>query len=823
MNASPFGRETRATSGFRARAAALLLLSAALASPLAASAFGSAEEKPRFVCLGVREEPAEKARADSSGSRAVFHEFLPLLLDASVGFTDSIYVVRLYRTIAPYLERVLGSPIGIDTLEVRIDTTLVTGAYASGRAVVMPRLGRGLFQDSDGDGSIDEDGYDGIDNDGDGRIDEDPDTSPSWDNMFIHESTHAMQRGLLRAGIVDSWWIEAFAVANEWFVAREAAIDGCSRPLPGGDGGAATAGLDGIEEAGAQVLGGRGRLIDRVESWTCYRNAGGVLLLSGIAQMLASGPSPHPIERLMREMENEIRTPGVRDPWAAVDRAWDAPIDGVFPPSRWIRARPIACPAVRDGSFLALFASGLHGGYDPPSVRILRFDRSGDSRFEMRSCSRPVVLTNTRGESFRVVPKGDLAWIRELSLPPGAYRVEAEETGADGRELRARSWILVPPSSSSSRIAPRGTPVIFIDPNGLPFDPPDLRTNGRIVERVPGGAVIELSGGGTLSLRSGERFLGAVTVPDPLPRTALVRIGCDKGEGVVAWNPYRGAPGEPIEVSIRRSESALDPGDTELALRLFSGRGRRPEYLPLVPREADPDLLTARFVLPEDAPYVSFSFRGLMSRHGSVWDEAGVLHGYGMRLDEPNGAVLLSARIEGDRLVLVFEKWTNPSRLRLLFGRGGGEWIERPDPPQPIDQGSTVLSWTLHGSSDCDDRFRVWERAYGEERLLVSLQGGGRRAEGGEVTTSSPGPNPSRAGVRWSIRTPRSIAVRFAVYDLRGRRIDGPTEIRLSAGTNEIAWEGRSGERDLPSGIYFLHIEGPGFVESRRVVLLRDR
>jgi hypothetical protein len=526
----------------------------------------------------------------------------------------------------------------------------------------------------------------------------------------------------------------------------------------------------------------------------------------------------------MRELENEMRAPEVCDPWAAVDRAWDAPIDGVFPPSRWIRARPIACPAVRNGSFLALFASGPHGGYDPPSVRILHFDRSGGSRFQFRPCSHPIVLTNARGETFRVAPDRDLAWIRDRSLPPGAYRVEAEETGTDGRELRARNWILVPASRDPTLSGPRGTPVVFIDPNGLPFDPPDLRTNGRIVDRVPGGAVIELSGGGTLSLRSGERFLGAITVPDPLPRTALVRIGRDKGEGVVAWSPYRGAPGEPIEVSIRRSESALDPDDTEIALRLFSGGGGPPAYYPLVPREADPDLLSARFVLPEDAPYVSLSFRGLRSRHGSVWDEHGILHGYGMRLDEPDGAALLSARIEGDRLVLVFEKWTNPSRLRLLSGRTpDGEWIERPDPPEPIDLSSTVLGWTLQDRIDSDDRFQVWERAYGTERLLVSLQGGGRNTEIGKVSISSPGPNPSRAEVRWSIRTPRSIAVRFAAYDARGRRVDGPEEIRLSPGTTEIAWEGRSRERDLPSGIYFIRLEGPGFVESRRVVLLRDR
>ncbi|MFH1679981.1 MAG: hypothetical protein ABIH26_04980 [Candidatus Eisenbacteria bacterium] len=827
MDSSRNDTPGRALASSAAAAALLLLLSAPLAcfaSPAAGPPPMSAEEGPRFVCLGVLDGGGEKARFAPNDLRPVPHESLPLLLDRTVSAADSIYVVGLHRTVYPYMEKVLGHPVGIDTLVIVIDSTLNWGAYSSGRAIVMPGIGRGLFADSDGDGSVDEDGYDGIDNDGDGRIDEDPDTSPSWDNMFIHETTHAFQQGLMRSGLVATWLIEAFAVANEWFVAREAARDGCLRPLRTAEGGAATASLDMVDQAGAQVLGGGGRLIERVESWTCYRNAGAVLLVSGIAQGLASGSSTHPIRRLAAELEKEGRDPGVRDLWAALDRAWGAPIDGVFPPSRWIRARPVACPDVREGSFLALFASGLNGGLNPPSLRLLHFDRRRFSRFEIRDCFRAVLFTNTRGETLRAAPRSNLVHLRELSLAPGAYLVEAEETGSDGRELRARNWILMTPSGDALPVESGRTAVVFVGPDGFPFDPPNLRTNGRVVERVPGGAVIELPGGGTLSLGSGDRFLGAVTVPEPLPRMALVRAGCDGGEGVVAWSPYRCAPGEPIEVSIRRGESALDPDETDVLLRLRAGRRSPPSYFPLHPSGEDPDLLTARFLLPEDAPFVAFAFLAGRSSHENWSDSEGLLVSYGMRLDGSRGSRLLSARVEGDRLVLVFEEWTNPSRLRLLRSPGPGrEWIERPDPPEPLDPGSKVLAWILHGRIDDEERFEVWERAYAEERLLAALDGGGRRSETGDVSCSLPLPNPSRAAVRWSIRAVNEATVRFAVYDASGRRVDGPEEVRLSAGTNEITWDGRSRGRDLPSGVYFLRLSAPGFDESRRAVLLRDR
>lgn len=84
-----------------------------------------------------------------------------------------------------------------------------------------------------------------------------------------------------------------------------------------------------------------------------------------------------------------------------------------------------------------------------------------------------------------------------------------------------------------------------------------------------------------------------------------------------------------------------------------------------------------------------------------------------------------------------------------------------------------------------------------------------------------PNPNPAhgRVAVRWSIA--RAGTVRLGVYDPAGRLVRELVHAERPAGADEAAWDGRraSGESAEP-GVYFVRLAAPGFVQSRRVVLM---
>jgi hypothetical protein len=61
-----------------------------------------------------------------------------------------------------------------------------------------------------------------------------------------------------------------------------------------------------------------------------------------------------------------------------------------------------------------------------------------------------------------------------------------------------------------------------------------------------------------------------------------------------------------------------------------------------------------------------------------------------------------------------------------------------------------------------------------------------------------------------------------AVFDVLGRRVATLQSKPLGAGTYRVRWEGvnSSGQR-VPSGIYFVRVEGPGFRRAQKVTLVR--
>ena len=83
-------------------------------------------------------------------------------------------------------------------------------------------------------------------------------------------------------------------------------------------------------------------------------------------------------------------------------------------------------------------------------------------------------------------------------------------------------------------------------------------------------------------------------------------------------------------------------------------------------------------------------------------------------------------------------------------------------------------------------------------------------------------PNPvARAGVTIEFELPRPIDYRLSLHDAGGRRVAVLEEGR-AGGLVRRAWEARGPDgRALPNGVYFLRLEGPDFVSSEKLTLLR--
>jgi hypothetical protein len=83
-----------------------------------------------------------------------------------------------------------------------------------------------------------------------------------------------------------------------------------------------------------------------------------------------------------------------------------------------------------------------------------------------------------------------------------------------------------------------------------------------------------------------------------------------------------------------------------------------------------------------------------------------------------------------------------------------------------------------------------------------------------------PFPNPAPRGATVPLVMERAGRVRVAVYDVQGRLRqllhDGP----LTAGSHQLAWNGRdAGGRRLAAGTYFLRLDGAAASSQRKIIV----
>jgi len=80
-------------------------------------------------------------------------------------------------------------------------------------------------------------------------------------------------------------------------------------------------------------------------------------------------------------------------------------------------------------------------------------------------------------------------------------------------------------------------------------------------------------------------------------------------------------------------------------------------------------------------------------------------------------------------------------------------------------------------------------------------------------------PNPFRGASALQFALPKRGMVTLRVYDLSGREVRTLLSEEMEEGSHDAVWDGRNDAgTELPAGIYFVQLEGPGIGGAQKVV-----
>jgi len=83
-------------------------------------------------------------------------------------------------------------------------------------------------------------------------------------------------------------------------------------------------------------------------------------------------------------------------------------------------------------------------------------------------------------------------------------------------------------------------------------------------------------------------------------------------------------------------------------------------------------------------------------------------------------------------------------------------------------------------------------------------------------------PNPFNPMTEIRFELARPQRTRVAVYDVTGRLVKVLADGRLEAGAHIRIWQGRdSGDRQVPSGAYYVRLETDSTVDHHKIMLLK--
>ena len=86
-----------------------------------------------------------------------------------------------------------------------------------------------------------------------------------------------------------------------------------------------------------------------------------------------------------------------------------------------------------------------------------------------------------------------------------------------------------------------------------------------------------------------------------------------------------------------------------------------------------------------------------------------------------------------------------------------------------------------------------------------------------KFTIASIHPNPFNATTTIVYAVPFKTQVNLSIFDLAGRKLEMVVEGNVSSGYHSIIWE----PKELPSGMYLVRFEAAGFVQTKKLVMIR--
>jgi hypothetical protein len=705
---------------------------------------------------------------------------------------DFDYVGDLMETILPVMVEVLGSPVTLDTLIVTFSNELQHYKCYANTIVMDP-------------------------------ISPDPDTGTDtgWDNLFIHELTHAFQDDLLCDSSAPSWLTEGMAEAARYFVPEmvsETSVRNVRRrPFD-----KRMAVYDMYDNAGEQVLGGCCTIAWRIDFDMLYQSAAGTLIVPAMAQIAAGLSSPHPLAKLTAELRAEVaKSPALM--YEAIDRAWSAPVDGVAPPSRWMRKRSVTCPSVRNGEFIALIPAYSFNNINPPKLGILRFTRTG-GQYEYVTPTAGLRYTGVDASTF--VPANNYFWPRVPDLKEGAYRVDIETTSQTGEAMQARTWIIVAGAPYVRDTLWEGVAVVFVDGDGRPVDIPhnSLTVNGRITARVPGAVMaLPYEGNlGSLTFKWNGRVIGTVTATGEMPRMVVMSVDGQAPPAVVSWTPYHPTLGDTVTVVLRRDRSSLDPTSASpqaVDVILYDVDGNVAGGAEMAAAPEDENILLADLIVSPDLSYGVLAFGvGTSIHQGACRGSPSCRPLWGYEFETKRAPHLDQIRVlfDGTFLFVEFERVVDPADVSLSTSSSpGGPWTVQSDTPvTPVEN---TVRWDVRGLVGTGTYVRVAETS-GRVLFTEYVMSAPKVVR---LVPQHPFPNPGVGVVRWPFQVAAPTSATFEVFDVLGRRVFSQASTPLFTGIEVFQWDSSAVDRRSPAGVYFLRVKGAGETFSRKIVIVR--
>jgi hypothetical protein len=83
-------------------------------------------------------------------------------------------------------------------------------------------------------------------------------------------------------------------------------------------------------------------------------------------------------------------------------------------------------------------------------------------------------------------------------------------------------------------------------------------------------------------------------------------------------------------------------------------------------------------------------------------------------------------------------------------------------------------------------------------------------------------PNPFNPATQIAYELPEAGEVRLVIYNTLGQEVRALVQGRQEAGYYRVTWDGRDAAgRQVSSGLYFYRLTSGGFVETRKMMLLK--